>query len=113
MAMFFALLPGATPHFVSSKNSVSGLRDRALIPAMLYSFARVSAVVKLKSDDYYHNGARRRLRPHEKGGKEDHVRLKLAPLEQSGNRWDTEHPSILAARLSGQASKVATLPFGA
>jgi hypothetical protein len=37
---------------------------------MLYSFARVSAVVKLKSDDYYHNGARRRLRPHEKGGKE-------------------------------------------
>ena len=44
---------------------------------------------------------------------QDHRRLKLAPLEQSGNRWDTEHPSILAARLSGQASKVATLPFGA
>src|SRR5260370_1853280 len=36
--------------------------------------------------------------------------LKLAPLEQSGNRWDTEHPSILAARLLGRASKVATLP---
>jgi hypothetical protein len=31
--------------------------------------------------------------------KQDHLRLKLAPLEQSGNRWDTEHPSILAARL--------------
>jgi hypothetical protein len=29
---------------------------------MLYSFARVSAVLKLKVDDYYHNGARRRLR---------------------------------------------------
>src|ERR1700757_5341964 len=42
---------------------------------------------------------------------QDHLRFKLAPLEQSGNRWDTEHPSILAARLSGQASKVATLPF--
>src|SRR6202011_315519 len=42
--------------------------------------------------------------------KQDHLRFKLAPLEQSGNRWDTEHPSILAARLSGQASKVATLP---
>src|SRR5271166_5027005 len=41
---------------------------------------------------------------------QDHLRFKLAPLEQSGNRWDTEHPSILAARLSGQASKVATLP---
>jgi hypothetical protein len=43
--------------------------------------------------------------------KQDHLWFKLAPLEQSGNRWDTEHPSILAARLSGQASKVATLPF--
>jgi hypothetical protein len=29
---------------------------------MLYSFARVSAVLKLKVDDYYHSGARRRLR---------------------------------------------------
>ena len=37
---------------------------------MLYSFARVSAVLKLKDDDYYHNGARRWLRLHEKGGKE-------------------------------------------
>jgi integrase len=37
---------------------------------MLYSFARVSAILKLKVDDYYHNGARRRLRLHEKGGKE-------------------------------------------
>src|SRR5208283_2591891 len=52
------------------KDSVSGLRDRALIAAMLYSFARVSAVLKLKVDDYYHNGARRWLRLHEKGGKE-------------------------------------------
>jgi integrase/recombinase XerD len=52
------------------KDSVSGLRDLALIAAMFYSFARVSAVLKLKVDDYYHNGARRRLRFHEKGGKE-------------------------------------------
>jgi hypothetical protein len=37
---------------------------------MLYSFARVSAVLKPKVDDYYHNGARRRLKLHEKGGKE-------------------------------------------
>src|SRR5271166_3906235 len=54
----------------SQKIPVSGLRDRALIAAMLYSFARVSAVLKLKVDEYYHNGARRRLRLHEKGGKE-------------------------------------------
>ena len=49
---------------------MSGLRDLALIAAMFYSFARVSAVLKLKVDDYYHNGVRRRLRLHEKGGKE-------------------------------------------
>jgi integrase len=52
------------------KDSVSGLRDLALIATMFYSFARVSAVLKLKVDDYHHNGARRRLRLHEKGGKE-------------------------------------------
>jgi integrase len=52
------------------KDSMSGLRDLALIAAIFYSFARVSAVLKLKVDDYYHNGARRRLRLHEKGGKE-------------------------------------------
>ena len=46
------------------KDTVSGLRDLALIAAMFYSFARVSAVLKLKIDDYYHNGARRRLRLH-------------------------------------------------
>src|SRR5271166_4283781 len=44
--------------------------------------------------------------------KQDHLRFKLAPLEQSGNRWDTEHPSILAAGLSDQAFKFATLPAG-
>src|SRR5271166_5556680 len=37
---------------------------------MLYSFAPVSAVLKLRVDDYYHNCARRRLRLHEKGGNE-------------------------------------------
>ena len=31
--------------------------------------------------------------------KQDHLRFKLAPLEQSGNRWDTEHPSILSSQL--------------
>jgi hypothetical protein len=40
------------------KDSVSGLRDLLLIAAMFYSFARVSVVLKLEVDDYYHNGAR-------------------------------------------------------
>ena len=44
------------------KDSVAGLRDLALIAAMFYSFARVSAVLKLKVDDYYHNAPRRLFR---------------------------------------------------
>ncbi len=46
-----------------------GLRDRALIAAMIYSFARVSAVVGMRVEDYYQFGKRSWLRLHEKGGK--------------------------------------------
>jgi site-specific recombinase XerD len=46
-----------------------GLRDRALIGAMVYSFARVSAVVGMLVEDYYPEGKRWWLRLHEKGGK--------------------------------------------
>lgn len=48
---------------------VVGLRDRALIALMVYSFARVSAVVKMQVKDYYPNGKRYWIRLHEKGGK--------------------------------------------
>lgn len=37
-------------------NNVVGLRDRALIGLMVYSFARVSAVVNMNVSDYYANG---------------------------------------------------------
>ena len=46
-----------------------GLRDRALIGAMTYTFARVGAVVALRVEDYYPAGKRWWLRLHEKGGK--------------------------------------------
>jgi integrase/recombinase XerD len=48
---------------------VVGLRDRALIGTMVYSFARVSAIVNMKVRDYYPNGKRYWIRLHEKGGK--------------------------------------------
>jgi integrase/recombinase XerD len=48
---------------------VVGLRDRALIGLMVYSFARVSAVVRMRVRDYYSNGKRYWIRLHEKGGK--------------------------------------------
>ncbi len=53
--------------------TVVGLRDRALIGVMVYSFARVSAVTRMRVEDYYQNGKRWWLRLHEKGGKRHEV----------------------------------------
>ena len=44
-------------------------RDRALLAVMVYSFARVSAVVRMDVEDYYQQGKRWWLRLQEKGGK--------------------------------------------
>ena len=46
-----------------------GLRDRALIGVMTYTFARISAVVGMRVEDYYPAGKRWWVRLHEKGGK--------------------------------------------
>lgn len=50
--------------------TVKGLRDRALIAVMIYTFARVGAVLQLNVGDYYTQGRRGWIRLHEKGGKE-------------------------------------------
>ena len=50
-------------------SSVVGLRDRALIGMMVYSFARVGAVVTMNAEDYFRQGKRCWFRLHEKGGK--------------------------------------------
>lgn len=50
-------------------STIAGLRDRALIAVMVYSFARVSAVTGMNGDDYYPDGKRWWFRLHEKGGK--------------------------------------------
>jgi integrase/recombinase XerD len=49
--------------------TIGGLRDRALIGVLVFSFARIGAVVKMNVRDYYANGKRYWLRLHEKGGK--------------------------------------------
>jgi integrase/recombinase XerD len=46
-----------------------GLRDRALIAVMVYSFARVGAVTAMRVEDYFQSGKKWRFRLHEKGGK--------------------------------------------
>lgn len=50
-------------------SSVVGLRDRALIGLMVYTFARVGAAVGMKVEDCYTQGRRLWVRLHEKGGK--------------------------------------------
>src|SRR5713101_3842608 len=50
-----------------------GLRDRALLGLMGYTFARVSAVITLRVEDYFQQGRRSWLRLHEKGGKRHEV----------------------------------------
>ena len=70
---------GKTPVLVASEarqlldsidtTTLIGLRDRALIALMCYSFARVSATVGMNVEDYYQQGKRSWIRLHEKGGK--------------------------------------------
>jgi integrase/recombinase XerD len=50
-----------------------GLRDRALIAVMVYSFARIGATLAMKVEDYYTEGRRAWFRLHEKGGKRHEV----------------------------------------
>ena len=50
-------------------DTITGLRDRALIGLMVYSFARVSAVVAMNVEDVFWQRGRRWVRLHEKGGK--------------------------------------------
>jgi site-specific recombinase XerD len=49
-------------------STVVGLRDRALIALMTFSFARVSAAVGMRVEDYFPKGKRWWVRLHEKGG---------------------------------------------
>ncbi len=49
--------------------TIIGLRDRALIGLLVYSFARVSAAICMNTGDYYSQGRRMWFRLHEKGGK--------------------------------------------
>ena len=54
-------------------STLAGLRDRALLSVMLYSFARVGAVLGMRRQDYFGQASRGWLRLHEKGGKRHDV----------------------------------------
>lgn len=50
-------------------STLIGLRDRALIGLMVYTFARVGAALHIKVEDVYVQGRRTWIRLYEKGGK--------------------------------------------
>src|SRR5579884_632613 len=62
-----------------------GLRDRALIALMGYTFAGVGAAVQMKVEDYYIQKRRGWVRLHEKGGKV--TELPCHDLEQFLDEW--------------------------
>jgi site-specific recombinase XerD len=74
--------------------ALTGLRDRALIGVMTYTFARVNAVLQMKVKDYFVQGRRGWVRLHEKGGKEHEV-----PCHHSLEQYLDEY--IEAAGIAG------------
>ena len=54
-------------------STIAGLRDRALIGVMVFTFARVSAVLAMNVEDYYLKGRRSSFRLQEKGGVDHEV----------------------------------------
>ncbi len=76
-------------------DSIIGLRDRALIGVMVYSFARVGAVVKLQVGDYFSVGKAWWLRLLEKGGK-----LHEVPAHHNAEKYLDEY--IEGAGILGQ-----------
>jgi site-specific recombinase XerD len=119
----FSRTEGKTPAFVEGEvqrllNAVetsthTGLRDRALIGVLAYTFARIGAVVNLKVEDYYPSGNRFLLRFKEKGGKEKElpVHHKLEEildqyLKATGLEKEPESPLFPAAlRKTGKLSR--------
>ena len=77
----------------------AGLRDRALIGLMIYSFARIGAALGMKVEDVFTQNRRFWVRLHEKGGKAHampcHHSLEaylIAYLEQTGIMEDDDGP---------------------
>ena len=67
-------------------DTLIGLRDRALIGLMVYTFARVGAALKMQVADYFVQGRRGWVRLHEKGGK-----LHSLPCHHNLEAWLDEY----------------------
>lgn len=90
-------------------SQVIGLRDRALIGVMFFTFARVGAVVAMNVEDYFIQGKRAFVRLHEKGGKylkrpvhhllEEYLDQYIeAAADQLGDEWEKQSPLFPSTR---------------
>ncbi len=86
-------------------SNVVGLRDRALIGLMVYTFARVGAATSMDVEDWYFQSRRWWVRLHEKGGKRHempaHHNLEeymAAYLEAAGIAREKHTPLFRTAR---------------
>jgi integrase/recombinase XerD len=87
-----------------SIDSIVGLRDRALIATMLFTFARISACLNMKTGDYYQQGRRAWFRLHEKGGKNHTV-----PAHHKVEIYVDEY--LEAARVNPERREHASFPL--
>ena len=97
-------------------SSTIGLRDRALIALMVYTFARVGAALKMRIEDVYVQGRRTWVRLHEKGGKRHempcHHNLETylqAYIE--GARLAGEDKAYLFRTARGRSGRLSTEPM--
>lgn len=77
-------------------STIIGLRDRALIGIMVFSFARISAVLGMNVEDYFQQGRRMWFRLHEKGSK-----LHDVPAHHNAEAYLDDY--ILAAGIRDQS----------
>jgi integrase/recombinase XerC len=87
----------------------AGLRDRALLALMVYSFARIGAALAMKVEDVYVQNRRLWVRLHEKGDKRHempcHHNLEVYQRQLA----DESARRSLLARLSARAHSPKTL----
>jgi site-specific recombinase XerD len=101
----YSIAKGLTPALSSDEarellrgldvSHVIGLRDRAMIALMTYTFARVGAVVQMRVEDYYPQKRRWWVRLREKNGK-----LNEMPCHHNLEAWLDEY--IETAKIAGQ-----------
>jgi len=97
--------------------TVIGLRDRALLGVMAYTFARIGAVVSLTKEDYFCPEKRSILRFSEKGGKQKEIPVHHK-LEEYLDQYltaaklsdDPEQPLFKSTR--GRSKKLGSDRFG-